>query len=303
MSNLERVAILGASGWVGRTAWHWLRQLDTQVLAFAGSSRIEKISDVDYRFEEYDVRKIQDFKPTTVIDSAFLTREKVSTLTLERYIGTNTALIEQALELQRLPTVERFVGISSGASIPYLKLQTPNFELDPYGSLKATYEKRLLQNHELRAKTTVGRIWSVSGPLVTKPSIFAFSDLAKQALGGAITIKAPHEVWRRYVDLEDFLKVVVLADPGQDRAVDSGGELIEIGQLAHLIFEVLGTTPRIERKFVSGLLADRYYSDDISWQEASSQINLIPKNIRDQIALVTDALGKTGVPESNSEIK
>jgi nucleoside-diphosphate-sugar epimerase len=271
--------------------------LDTQVLAFAGSSRIEKFGDIDYRFEKFDIRKIRDFKPTLVLDAAFLTREKVSTITLENYISSNTALIEQALELQQLTTVQKFVGISSGASLPHLKIRTSNFALDPYGSLKATYEHRLLQNHELRAKTTIGRIWSVSGKLVTKPSVFAFSDLAKQALGGAIKISAPHEVWRRYVDLEDFLKVVLLAHPGQDRVIDSGGELIEIGQLAQLIFEVLGTKPKIARTLVSGLQADRYYSDDISWQEAASQINLIPKNIRDQIALVTDALAKTGVPQ------
>lgn len=69
----------------------------------------------------------------------FLTREKVSNLTLEEYISANNSLIEQAFELRGLPTVEKFVEISSGASAPHLKLQTPIVALDPYVSLKATY--------------------------------------------------------------------------------------------------------------------------------------------------------------------
>lgn len=39
--NLERVVVIGASGWVGSTACNWLSKLDTQVLKFAASSREE----------------------------------------------------------------------------------------------------------------------------------------------------------------------------------------------------------------------------------------------------------------------
>jgi nucleoside-diphosphate-sugar epimerase len=290
MVNLERVVILGASGWVGRTACNWLTQLDTQVLAFAGSSRIEKVGNFDYRFEKYDIRKIRDFKPTTVIDAAFLTRDKVSTLTLEKYISTNTALIEQALELQRLSTVERFIGISSGASVPHLKLQTPNYSLDPYGSLKAIYEQRLLQNHELRAKTIIGRIWSVSGSLVTKPSLFAFSDLIQQGLSGHIDIVAMHKVWRRYVDLEDFIRVATLSSPGDSRVVDSGGRKVELEELAQLIFAELGLEPSISRVLAPGSAEDTYFSDESTWLHALKGIGFRPLTIEEQISRVAGSL-------------
>lgn len=293
MSNLERVAILGASGWVGRTACNWLSQLDSQVLMFAASSRTESIACRDYQFETFDLRKIRAFKPTTVIDAAFLTREKITTLPLENYISSNIALMEQGLELQRLPTVEKFIGISSGASVPHLKLESSNLRLDPYGSLKATYEKRLTENSELRAKTTIGRIWSVSGSLVTKPSLFAFSNLIQQALSGHIEIQAMHRVWRRYVDLEDFLKVITLATPGESRVIDSGGTMVELQQLSELIFAELGLSPSIGRTLTADLPDDLYFSDESTWLDAINEIAFIPLTLEEQIARVAKSIQTT----------
>lgn len=293
MSNLERVAILGASGWVGRTACNWLSQLDTQVLMFAASSRTEKMGGLDYQFETFNLRKIRAFKPTTVIDAAFLTREKITTLPLESYISSNTALIDQGLELQRLPSVENFIGISSGASVPHLELESPNPSLDPYGYLKATYENRLIENSELRSKTTIGRIWSVSGDYVTKPSLFAFSRLIQQAFTGHIDIQARHLVWRRYVDLEDFIKVVTLSSPGESRVIDSGGTKVELQQLAELIFAELGLSPSIGRTLTPGSRDDFYFSDESTWLGAIRDIGFVPLTLEEQIVKVSKSLQNT----------
>jgi nucleoside-diphosphate-sugar epimerase len=290
MSNLERVVILGASGWVGRTACNWLAQMGTQVLLFAESSRIERIGQSDYRFETFDIRKIRDFKPTTVIDAAFITREKVKTLPVESYIRSNTALIEQALELQRLSTVQKFIGVSSGASVPHLKLESPDLALDPYGALKAIYERRLIKDPELRAKTTIGRIWSVSGSLVTKPSLFAFSGLIQQALSGHIEILATHRVWRRYVDLEDFIRVVTLSSPGESRVIDSGGRKVELEQLAELIFATLGLTPSMKRVLIPGSADDLYFSNESTWLDAAQHIGFVPLTLEEQIVKVAATL-------------
>jgi nucleoside-diphosphate-sugar epimerase len=290
MSNLERVAILGASGWVGRTACNWLAHLEAQVLMFAASSRVESIGGVDYQIETFDLRKMRDFKPTTVIDAAFITRDKVGTLPLEKYISANMALIEQGLESQRLPSVENFIGMSSGAAVPHLKLQSQNLSLDPYGSLKASYEARLLENTELRGKTTIGRIWSVSGNFVTKPSLFAFSGLIQQALSGHIDIQAKNRVWRRYVDLEDFIKVVTLSSQDDSRVIDSGGKKVELEQLAELIFATLGLTPSIKRVLIPGSAEDLYFSNESSWLDAAQRIGFVPLTLEEQILKVAETL-------------
>lgn len=291
MSNLERVVILGASGWVGRTACNWLAQMGSQVLLIAGSSRIVRIGNSDYGIETFDIKKIRDFKPTTVIDAAFITREKVKTLPLDTYIRSNTELMEQGIELQKLSSVEKFIGISSGASVHHLEQDLPYMALDPYGSLKAFYERRLVENSELRAKTTIGRIWSVSGSLVTKPSLFAFSNLIQQALSGHIEILARHRVWRRYIDLEDFIRVVTLSSPGESRVIDSGGEKVELEQLAQLIFAELGAKPSISRVLSIGSEDDLYFSDESTWLDALKAIRFVPLTLGEQIVKVSESLG------------
>jgi nucleoside-diphosphate-sugar epimerase len=290
MSSLERVAVLGASGWVGRTACSWLASIDTQFLLFAGSNRTERIGTKEVAFQTFDLGKITDFKPTMVIDAAFITREKVSTYGLDSYVNLNESLIQQALQLQRLPYVEKFIGVSSGASVPHLKLDYPDLHSDPYGALKASYEKKLLENSDLRLKTTVARIWSVSGDLVTKPTLLAFSAFVQQALLGHINIRSKARVFRRYVDLEDFLKVVSSASPNESRVIDSGGMLVELEELAQLIFATLQIKQSISRELNSDLEADRYYSDNSTWLKALQATGHVPLSLQEQIAKVAAAL-------------
>jgi hypothetical protein len=251
---------------------------------------VENIGGADYQFDTFDLRKIRNFKPTTVIDAAFITRDKVGTLPPKTYISTNTALIEQGLELQRLETVENFIGLSSGAAVPHLKLDSSNLSLDSYGSLKAFYEKRLLENTELRGKTTIGRIWSVSGNFITKPSLFAFSSLIQQALSGHVDIQAKHRVWRRYVDLEDFIKVVTLSNQGESQVIDSGGRKVELEELAKLIFAVLGLTPSIKRVLIPGSADDLYFSNESTWLSAAQNTGIVPLTLEEQILKVAAAL-------------
>jgi nucleoside-diphosphate-sugar epimerase len=290
MSNLERVAILGGSGWVGRTASNWLAELDTHLLLMASNSRPEKVGNRIFQVHAYDFERIKSFKPTAVIDAAFITRERVGQLSLDTYTSLNTQLIDQALAVQRLPTVEKFIGVSSGAAVPHLNPESPGFLNDPYGSLKATYEKRLLGETELRDKTTIARIWSVSGDLVTKPNLFAFSNLIQQAMSGSVEIQSKHQVWRRYVDLEDFIKVVSLAEPEESRVIDSGGKLIEIQELAETIFTVLGVPPSILRDFMPGRDDDHYYSAEATWLRAVHEIGYVPKTLEQQITKVASGL-------------
>jgi nucleoside-diphosphate-sugar epimerase len=289
MSSFERVLILGASGWVGRTACNWLSQLGSELHLVASSRRIEQFGGGKFQFELFDPEKVRDFKPTLVIDAAFKTREKLSEALLADYVSSNNALIEQALQVQRLPTVEKFIGMSSGAAVPHLDIASLDLSMDPYGSLKAIYERKLLEIPELASKTTIARIWSVSGDFVTKPSLFAFSNLIQQALLGHININAKHQLWRRYVDLEDYLKVASLSNPGPSRVIDSGGDLIEIGQLAELICAQLGTDSSVSRTLELGS-PDEYFSDGSTWLDSVAKIHLIPLTLEQQISKVAEKL-------------
>ena len=285
-----RAVVLGASGWVGQTAFRVFRSCNSELLLVASSEKLCTIDNHSVLFRSFNSNQIEDFQPTVILDSAFITREKMSHFSYRDYVDTNEMLIERALWAQSLPSVEMFIGISSGAAKPFLVNNPPDAKDDTYGWLKAKYESRLLENARLRERTKIARIWSVSGDLVTKPSIFAFSNFIQQALEGKIRISSNQNVWRRYVDIEDFLHVVLMAEPDGTRVIDSGGDLLEIGQLAEMVFEVLGKSPNIKRSLNETLAPDLYFSDNLSWGNAIDQIAYHPRTIREQISRVARSL-------------
>jgi hypothetical protein len=60
------------------------------------------------------LQTIRDFIPTVVIDSAFLTRDKLAVLGQGEFININQGLISDSLEMARLPSVRKNVGFPSG---------------------------------------------------------------------------------------------------------------------------------------------------------------------------------------------
>ena len=278
----DRVLILGYSGWFGSSASELLNQTGAQILG-SNSRGLKMISDGPKNIYAGMLQGCKEFEPTIVIDSAFLTREKIQVLGTETYISINKTLMNQALEVRELKSVERFIGISSGAARGPLTSTPTSLLENPYGSLKSQYEN-LLMTSDFRVKegSVLLRAWSMSGPHVRNPELFAFFDLIKQSKGRIMRIRSNAHVYRRYSDVEDLLAVGLASTTGGS-TVDSGGELVEIGELAKIIREVLGSTAEIHREVTSSE-DDHYYSDGESWNQESSRVGLSPKTLREQIA-------------------
>jgi nucleoside-diphosphate-sugar epimerase len=290
-SDLRKVAILGATGWVGRTALKLLRDSDSQVMLFASRSRTEELNGARQVVHEVNLSKLREFKPELVLDAAFLTRDKLDEMSVENYIRANSSIINLSLDIQQLPSVRQFIGFSSGASLGGPSLHSKETEnADPYGSLKRRYEDALLSNSRLSDKTKIARIWSVSGPLVTKPHLFAFSQFIRQALEGEVVIEAAHKVWRRYVDLEDFIRVAISASLDSSRVLDSGGDLLELHELAEKVFWTLDLPVQISRRVEVSSIPDEYYSSNYGWNQALAETGFVPKTIEEQIRQVHQAL-------------
>ena len=279
----ERVLVLGASGWVGSTISRLITGHCAEILEMGSYERSVNSSWGPRRFFATDFELVRRFAPTLVIDAAFITRERIREVGEKVFIETNLRLIEFAKEVQKLPSLKSFIGISSGAST----IRTEKFEhfsvSDMYGEMKREYELALLDSTH-REKTKIARIWSVTCPFVTKLNVFAFSDLIGQARNGVIRINSTGEVWRRYVDLAEFISVVIAADPGESRVIDSGGELVEIGELASIVFQVLNKPEVILRSLLPNAAKNEYYSDNQTWQHAINQLGFTPKTLRQQLA-------------------
>jgi hypothetical protein len=127
----------------------------------------------------------------------------------------------------------------------------------------------------------------VTGSYCTKPQTFAFTDLIAQAKLGLIEIKAKHLVFRRYCALEDVLAIAMLPTaPGSNPIFDTGGDLIELGELAKRVVNRVNPNAEIRRQIDPGLPSDDYYSDSEDWDGLLQSADLAKGSISEQVTRV-----------------
>lgn len=273
LSN-ERVLVLGASGWFGATLRAALGKRE-DVMLIASQTRRPCIP--------FDRQRIADFAPTMVFGFAFLTREKLQSMPLDEYMSTNRRLIENFVTSVELSSVRCAITISSGAAI-----SEPE---SPYGRLKLEEEYAARTCVDPGRKTvTIGRAYSLSGPWVKRPRDYAFSDLILQAQEGIMRISAKRPTYRRYVSVDDFLHVMTsLAQAGESITVESGGELVEMSELADNIRRVVNPNAQVLRPEFGGS-ASHYCSTDGSWEEASKATGWRSRDLESQIRVTASGL-------------
>jgi nucleoside-diphosphate-sugar epimerase len=127
----------------------------------------------------------------------------------------------------------------------------------------------------------------VTGSYCTKPQTFAFTDLIAQAKLGLIEIKAKHLVYRRYCALEDVLAFAMLPSaPGGNPIFNTGGDLIELGELAKIVVDLVNPNAEIRRQIDQQLNPDDYHSDSKDWDQLVQSADLAMDSISNQITRV-----------------
>lgn len=270
----ERVLVLGASGWFGRTFRSMLGPSNT-VLSIASKARGP--------FEVWDSAVITKFRPTVVANFAFLTQHLFLTMDPNRFTRINATLTRQFLISAGLPTVKIVITVSSGA--------VETAPTSPYGVLKMAEEKDALGLMSAQRVVVIPRAYSVSGAQVQNPREYLFSDLICQAFAGNLKITAPHPVYRRYTAVDDLLKVATsLAVQGQSGVFESGGQLVEAGELATRIKKIVNPIASFERLPLNSELADAYASDNTSWKKVCLAVSHEPQRLDDQIRNTSEGL-------------
>jgi nucleoside-diphosphate-sugar epimerase len=264
----DRVLVTGASGWLGRTALDLLAPLGLPTLAVASRARIIRVGDCKIECRVWEDREVAAFAPTVVLDCAFLTRDRVADLPLDEYVAANRTLTERLVYATQLAGVRLALTISSGAAVyPHDALNGP-IEDNPYGYLKREAEQRLAQAAaESAAVPVVVRAWSISGAHLQKPQGYALGSMIRDADAGAIRIMARHPVFRRYVLAEELLALGIAEGSVGPATIDSGGELVEMAELAARIAAVVNPDAVITRDDVDPRDPDRYHSDGQDWQQ------------------------------------
>jgi nucleoside-diphosphate-sugar epimerase len=281
----DRILILGAGGWFGQTMLNMLGP-STPTLAISsapgkGQSR-------------WDINEVENFRPTFVANFAFLTRNRQSQYRRETYISMNLELIERMKYAAQLKTVKGLITVSSGASQDS-EARDGLESREIYGALKRLEEMTALACQNSARSAVILRAYSVSGPYVRNPQQYAFSSFVEQGVQEKeIKISSTYPVLRRYVSVGDLLAVGLRqAKSGFSGVIESGGELIELQELAHLVGEYL-KVPVIERKSLDLSQCDNYYSDNSSWEQNLKETGLQPLTLRQQVEVTANFLQRSG---------
>jgi nucleoside-diphosphate-sugar epimerase len=176
--------------------------------------------------------------------------------------------------------------VSSGAAVyPHDALDGP-IQDNPYGYLKREAEHRLAEAAaKSGAMPVVLRAWSISGAHVQKPQGYALGSMIRDADAGAIRIMARRPVFRRYVLAEELLAVGIAEGGVGPATIDSGGELVEMAELAARIAAVVRPDAVISRDEVDTRDPDRYHSDGQDWERRCQRWDLASASLDRQIEI------------------
>ena len=246
----ERIAVTGATGWLGRVTLDLLRDalgedaFARRVGAYA--SRARTVDGIDVRA----LATLADAEPgfDVIAHYAFVTREHAEQAGLDAYVAANLQISLEVLRALARGGVRGLFYTSSGAVYDAAGGLETDLRANPYGALKHLDELAFAQAcHAAGAGCAIARVFNVSGPHMAKPRLFALGDLVLRALAGEpLVVKARHPVRRSFVAAADVAALgLSLALAGEDAVFDTVGErVVELGELAELVRdEIAGTLP------------------------------------------------------------
>jgi len=295
------IVISGIRGWLGNSAVNVLLNdfsIEPSKILGIGSQRgLVKIGVNSYKVMTWEDLSFGIKDVELFIHLGFLTKDKVATIPFEEYVAKNRAITSQALEFIKNNSPLAVVNVSSGAvfNAPTFRKLTNDLSKNPYGFLKLEEENKL---QELCAAKNIGivinRLWGLSGSDVNNTEPYALYEFINKAQKNEpIAINSKNLVFRRYVHDRQLMRLLLkLAFKSETIIFDSGGQLIEIEELAKLVVSVLNSKSTIFKRNVDPeAIKDEYYSKNSRYEEIFSlnmSENLIP--LADQIVLSASGL-------------
>lgn len=272
----NKIALTGAGGWLGTELLevllrqHGNKVLKDSVVCFGSRKRTAKLSDGT----EISIHDLADeFQETDfvgVVHLAFQTRDKVAILGDEKYCYENLKITSKAIELIEISKPNWVATVSSGAVNAYPGGPLENNVIsNPYGFTKRI-EETLLQTaaEVVGANLAIGRLWGAMGKFMPPNPAYAVSDfISAGLLGRNIVVNSTNKVFRRYVDAGEFMEVLVrTAERQKNSTFDSGGHLVELGELASLVAAKTNTEVQ-PRTFKPGAEDNVYYPISEKFEE------------------------------------
>ena len=293
-NNTSKVLVTGATGWLGR-----------ETVARVLEGKFEGITQSDLLLASSNGRDLElesvGVYPTVALENlshrestnsleglvhlAFITKDKTTQYRFSEYVAKNIELISAACEIIERDKPKWVVVVSSGAIIDRETLEIENNVVrNPYGFCKRIEEALIAESaRKVGANIVIGRLWGGTGLYMPVKRAYAISDFIESAKeSGAIRINSGGDVIRRYCDAGDFMEVLVRsAIQGDTTTLDSGGSIIEVGELAKLISARLGEIS-ISRSEVPTAVDD-YYPRGSEFEELAKSVGVQLHGIDEQV--------------------
>jgi UDP-glucuronate decarboxylase len=272
------IVITGAGGWIGRATLDLivrclgLEEARDRIRCFGSMARQVDIGEgVTFDQQPLDGLRHLPKRPSLVLHLAFLTKDKVSNMAAEDYRKANLALSRQVAEALDDIGADRLFVSSSGAAAFADEPQAPS-DLKLYGRLKRDDEDRFAawSGNGPGRRAVIARIFSLSGPYINKHQTYALASFILDSLRGQpIEIHAPMPVTRSYVAIRELMSLVfsaLLTDTGDELLrFDSGGEPLELEQVARCVADALGAQG-IKRKPLTSDCESYFAGDDLRYR-------------------------------------
>jgi nucleoside-diphosphate-sugar epimerase len=269
------VAVTGASGWIGMALVDRLLAAGAkpeQILLLGSTHRSIEVRGRTLPLVPLAEPRPQESGDWLVLHTAILGPGRFPSGSWATVREFNDGLLDQALMLAARVKASRFVQFSSGA------VRRPDF-----GSADKQAYARMKADHEIAAKASAERwgfglltprVFNLAGPYMTHPRAYALGDfILSAAREGRICIGARGSVLRSFVHVSEMADVILhmaLTPAPSPVPFDVAGlEVMEIGQLARVVGDVMGLPDLvINRPQPPDGEPDRYVGDGGGYQAA-----------------------------------
>jgi len=300
----ETVVVTGANGWLGRSAVSVLLNEFNRYKVIALSRKDSTFKSTrDLIYMTYDDFLSSNDEVTGLVHTAFITKNYIEEIGPLEFVYQNTKIHEWLMNFIKSKDPKWTVAISSGATKQYLdKVEAglPIFDSDLYGKMKLEEEEALLGSNI--PNVAIGRLWAASGRYMRNHKIYALGQFIESAINGKnIKIASREPVYRRYIDAEDFMKVLIMTALYSNRTLlDSGGLLTTIENLAQEVSKFFNNknNSKIEIEYDTKKISienANYFVHSERFQELQSKFKIQERSITEQIDRTSGAImTKTG---------
>ena len=291
--------LTGASGWFGRTAlWeyealHGPEALRSDVVACASSAKLIDFGSPHGPIQAVGLEALgQIHNAAGLIHLAFLTRERVAEIGVERYIQTSRAITARiAAFLDHNPAIPIITPSSGAAAV--LDGHQPDLHGNPYATLKQEEEALWRQSGASRM-AAVFRVYAASGRFIKDPRLFALSDfLSKANAGQPIEVRSQRPVIRSYVHVGTMMRLfwALLRSPLPSGflQVDASMETLSLVELARIISRLWGL-PEPVFCIDPSLEGDHYEADTGPFRALLDRYHIAPLDLPGQLRETANGL-------------